>query len=222
MNIFNYRLVTGEFVGSSAADPDPMLDGEFLIPAFSTTVEPPDQQAGWARVWSGSAWEQVLDHRGETWWGPDGNPVVIEELGNPVDSGLWSSAPLPTPDFDPRAQTPSGEFSLAVDAQTKRVTATPIIRDLTAEEIAALPPIPVPDAITMRQARLVLLSKGLLANVDTTIDGLTEPQRSVARIEWEYALELKRAHPLVAAMQASMDLTDAQVDAMFIAGAAIA
>lgn len=93
-------------------------------------------------------------------------------------------------------------------------------RDL--EEAAAMnAPPPVPDVISMRQARLVLLDQGLLSQVDTIIDAMNEPDRSAARIEWEYAVELKRSHPLVAAMQASMELTDAQVDAMFTAGAAI-
>jgi hypothetical protein len=81
--------------------------------------------------------------------------------------------------------------------------------------------LPVPDVISMRQARLVLLSEGLLAQVDATIAAMDEPARSAAQIEWEYATELRRDNPLVVAMQASMNLTDEQVDAMFTAGAAI-
>ena len=84
------------------------------------------------------------------------------------------------------------------------------------------PPAPrVPAAVTMRQARLALFSAGLLSAVDTAIDALPEPQRTAARIEWDYSNELQRSNPLVAALTPALGLTSDQVDALFIAASAL-
>lgn len=81
------------------------------------------------------------------------------------------------------------------------------------------PPTPavVPQQVTMRQARLALLGAGLLAGVDAAIAGLTEPAKSAAQIEWEYAAVVQRSSGLVPAMASALGLTDPQIDALFIA-----
>ena len=79
----------------------------------------------------------------------------------------------------------------------------------------------VPDVVTMRQARLALLQTGVLAGVEAAIDGLPEPQRSAARIEWEYSGEVQRSYGLVSAMAPALGLTETQIDALFIAAAAL-
>lgn len=79
----------------------------------------------------------------------------------------------------------------------------------------------VPAIVSMRQARLALLSAGLLANVDAAIAALPSPQREAAQIDWEYATEVRRASPLIAALGPALGLTDAQIDALFIAAAVI-
>jgi hypothetical protein len=75
------------------------------------------------------------------------------------------------------------------------------------------PPSPqsqVPAALTPRQLRLWLLSVGIpLAAIDAQ---LTD---DAARIEWEYSLEIRREHPLVAHLAAALGLSDAQVDDAF-------
>lgn len=84
------------------------------------------------------------------------------------------------------------------------------------------PPVVVPAAVTMRQARLALLGAGLLPSVEAAIDAMAEPTRSAARIEWEYSNELQRGNALVAALGPSLGLTGAQIDQLFIAAAGIA
>lgn len=81
------------------------------------------------------------------------------------------------------------------------------------------PPTPVPTDITMRQARLVLLGAGLLASVDTAIAAMPEPQKSAAHIEWEYSNAVQRHNGFVSALGTAIGLTEAQIDALFIAGA---
>ena len=97
-------------------------------------------------------------------------------------------------------------------------------RDLTPEEIAALPPPappPIPQVVTMRQARLALLGAGLLAQVDAAIDALQSPAKEAARIEWEYSQEVHRDRPFVQTLGAAMGLSDGQLDALFTQAAAL-
>jgi hypothetical protein len=84
-----------------------------------------------------------------------------------------------------------------------------------------LPVVPVPETVTMRQARLALLGAGLYAAVDAAINGLPSPQKEAARIEWEYSQEVHRNKALVQALAPALGLSGAQLDALFVAAAAI-
>lgn len=65
--------------------------------------------------------------------------------------------------------------------------------------------------VTMRQARLELLERGLLDDVGALILAAGR----VAQIEWEYAATVERGHPVIAQMQQQQGMTDAQVDDLF-------
>lgn len=84
---------------------------------------------------------------------------------------------------------------------------------------APAPPEPVPTTVSMRQARLALLQIGKLSEVDTVIDSLPEPQKSAARIEWEYALDVARTWPTLLALAPLLGLDDAALDALFVEAA---
>ena len=91
---------------------------------------------------------------------------------------------------------------------------------MTQAEIDAIANAPVvPRAVTMRQARLALLGAGKLAAVDAAINGMSEPTKSAARIEWEYSGEVQRHNGFVAALGPALGLTEAQIDALFTAAA---
>ena len=70
---------------------------------------------------------------------------------------------------------------------------------------------PVPQQVTMRQARLALLSAGLLDDVEMVI---TAAGRA-AQLEWEYAAAVDRSNPAIVAVQQQKSLTDAQIDDLF-------
>ena len=70
---------------------------------------------------------------------------------------------------------------------------------------------PVPQQVTMRQARLALLSAGLLDDVEMVIAAAGRE----AQLEWEYAAVVDRSNPAVAAVQQQEALTDAQIDDLF-------
>ena len=69
----------------------------------------------------------------------------------------------------------------------------------------------VPKSITMRQARLYLLSKDLFDNVEALVS-----TNKAWQIEWEYASEVQRTNQLVPALQSALGLFDTDVDAMFL------
>lgn len=91
---------------------------------------------------------------------------------------------------------------------------------MTAEETAqmesdaAMPPA-VPAMVTMRQARLALLGAGLLASVDTAINAMPEPQRSAARIEWDYSSAVQRHNGFVQSLGPALGLSESQIDDLF-------
>lgn len=79
----------------------------------------------------------------------------------------------------------------------------------------------VPQEVTMRQARLALLGAGILDAAQAVIDALPQPQRRQAQIEWEYALSVRRDHPLIALMISEGLATAEQVDGLFVAAAGL-
>ena len=72
-------------------------------------------------------------------------------------------------------------------------------------------PIRVPQQVTMRQARLELLSRGLLDDVEAMIAAAGRE----AQIEWEYASLVERGNPVIAGVQQQQGFTDAQIDDLF-------
>ena len=92
------------------------------------------------------------------------------------------------------------------------------INDIESNYVPPAPqPVQVPQVITIRQAKLALLAAGLLDDVDTALAAAPRAWQ----IEWEYATEVHRSWPTLAAVQVIVGLTDAQVDDLFISGAAL-
>lgn len=88
------------------------------------------------------------------------------------------------------------------------------IDDLTTSE-------PIPQTVSMRQARLALLGAGLLDNVNAAINSLSSPQKEAALIEWEYSQEVQRDKELVAMLAPALGLDDAALDQLFIQAATL-
>ena len=107
------------------------------------------------------------------------------------------------------------------DIKTGRTT---IDQDWQPEPI---PPPPPPAAVTRRQLRLWLVRNGYtLAQVETLIDALPEPQRTEARIEWQDATQYERSHPLLrqlagALLKLDKEELDATLDRAFREAAAL-
>lgn len=75
------------------------------------------------------------------------------------------------------------------------------------------PPAPVvPVAVSMRQARLAMLGAGILGTVEAAI----EAAGAAAKIEWEFAQEIRRDWPLVEQVIVATGMDPQQVDQLFI------
>lgn len=88
MRIYHYDSITKEYLGTSIADNDPLVEGSWLIPANATTVPAQEQPTGFAMVWDTGTWRRVEDHRGMPGYIGE-TPVVITELGTLPEG--WSS-----------------------------------------------------------------------------------------------------------------------------------
>lgn len=86
------------------------------------------------------------------------------------------------------------------------------------ESFSPAPPIPepVPQSVTMRQARRYLLNIGRLQDVDAAIDNLPEPQRTAAKIDWEYSQVVERQSEFVLMLAPVLGWDAAGLDTMFI------
>ncbi|QHG66588.1 tail fiber assembly protein [Pseudomonas putida] len=86
-----------QFCGTGTADPDPVVLGNWLVPARAYLDAPPQAEKGYAVVRNGdqSAWELVEDHRGELFSTVTGEPLLFLQLG-PLPVGL-AHEPRPGP-----------------------------------------------------------------------------------------------------------------------------
>jgi hypothetical protein len=77
----------------------------------------------------------------------------------------------------------------------------------------------VPQTVSSFQARAALHLAGLLEQVETLMQ--SSETDMLAKLAWQDAQEFKRQSPTVLAMAQALDLTDAQIDALFVTAAGI-
>ncbi|QOD81901.1 hypothetical protein [Chromobacterium haemolyticum] len=87
--IYHYDPSTGEYLYQGEADPSPLEEDVWLIPAHATELAPPAAGERQIAVFRGEAWQLNPDWRGLPLWSTvTGEPVVIADLGvTPADIG---------------------------------------------------------------------------------------------------------------------------------------
>lgn len=145
--------------------------------------------------------------------------MQITDIKNAVFANAGQTA------IDCEIQLSSGEwlpFTASADDAEKHgrdVFAAIIESGNVADYIEPEPqPEPVPQTLTARQARLALHGIGKLSDVPAAIAALPEPQKTNAEIEWEYATHIERNNPFVAVLASALQLTDMQVNQLFVEG----
>ena len=129
--------------------------------------------------------------------------AVLAELG------LVPVLPAPQPAYDPltqdREELPPAGVNGIWTQQWRVVAASP------ADVAARLARWRGQLTVTPRQARLALQQAGLITAVTAWIAAADE----ATRIEWEFALEVRRDWPPITACAAALGLTDEQLDELF-------
>lgn len=97
MKIYHYHSVTGEYIGSSEAKPNPLQSGEYLIPAYATAIAPSDSVDKQAVIFSDGAWSVVADFRCDTFYSTSTGEAVVLKLGEVPDETMTD---VPKPDGD--------------------------------------------------------------------------------------------------------------------------
>lgn len=78
---------------------------------------------------------------------------------------------------------------------------------------------PVPQTVTAYQARIALLSAGLLPTVEALMSD--ERTDAAARIAWEYATVFERESAFIRALAPSLSLSEEQLDHLFISASKV-
>lgn len=102
-------------------------------------------------------------------------------------------------------------------AQASNLQIVPFVPPTPEDIRAALP------TLSPRQLRLALVRANIpLAQVRAALDAIPDPQeREEALIEWDYATEYRRTHPLITSMALAFGLNDEQLDLLWTAAASL-
>jgi|SRR5208282_3910233 len=79
-------------------------------------------------------------------------------------------------------------------------------------------PAPVPQSVTPLQAKTALLNAGIFTTVNNYMNTTATPADLIA---WQSASQFNRTDPMISNLMAPLGLTSPQLDALFIAAAAI-
>jgi hypothetical protein len=98
MKIYNYHPITFEFLSEGEAAEDQIIKNFYLIPAYSTTKQPPEAKEFQAAIFKpGDAeeWELVDDYRGKALWDKEkGEVYIIKKLGEKPDLEKYSKTEI--------------------------------------------------------------------------------------------------------------------------------
>jgi hypothetical protein len=97
-------------------------------------------------------------------------------------------------------------FESITNGDTGEVTIRPYTEEEIAAVMAARARENVPDMISARQARLLILSKNKTIESEKTVQGLGEK----AKITWEYGTEFKSGDEVIIALSKLLNLTEDQ------------
>lgn len=91
------------------------------------------------------------------------------------------------------------------------------VQDYTQEEIDLIKKSKVPQVITPRQLRTQLILNGISIDyINSIIDSLSEPQKSLTKIAWEYSTDFDRNNEMLKQFANVLGLNENDIDDIFI------
>lgn len=182
--IYKYDIETKEFVQELEISEQYGVN----LP-FAVTIKPLSKKDGFAVCFNGTKWEHIEDNRDKTVY----VKATKEELKVDYIGKIKDEHTLLVPrQFDKWDEVSK---SWVEDDALKKEYEKSLI----------------PKTITLRQARLHLLSLGLLDDLENIIN-----QNRAYQIEWEYANQIERESPLVKILGQTLNLDDTAIDNMFM------
>lgn len=130
--------------------------------------------------------------------------MTMKTYRNPADGKLW-------------AYESDGSQDKLIPVGFVRLTDDESAAAKAAQDAADQAAARVPFSVTPFQAKAAIFAAGLLPAVEAAIAAAPK----VSQLAWTDATEFTRDSPTIATMAAAIGLTDAQVDALFIAAKAI-
>lgn len=80
----------------------------------------------------------------------------------------------------------------------------------------------LPKIVSQRQLRTQLVLNGFnLDAIQTAINGLSEPDKSIAQIAWDYAITFERNSPLLVVVGQMLGLSESDIDTIFLNASAL-
>lgn len=115
----------------------------------------------------------------------------------------------------------NGVYTLTDDEDPTRTLTLPAGTsddEVKAAIAAFFPPAPLPE-VPMYKVRKFLIMQGLLAQVETFLNNLPEPNRSLSLVDWDYAPNFVPTSPLALGAKAILGIDDATYRAFVLAAA---
>ncbi|RKJ80521.1 MULTISPECIES: DUF4376 domain-containing protein [unclassified Pyramidobacter] len=194
MIVYDYKPETGEYVASIEAPESPLEPGVCLLPAHSTTDEPPAAGPGYVAVYRDGAWSLVEDHRGEVRYDTatrerheikELGPVPAEWTAVPPEDGeaVWDGTKWSVP-FDVLKERKKREITAArnaaiaagttwrthavdADEDAQRAVSAQIVKSMAYQQMGR----PVPDTPwRLRDGSYVTLSDADVWDLSQTIE----------------------------------------------------
>lgn len=140
----------------------------------------------------------------------DGQPAIL-----PPEIVELEMITLPEPSYD--TNTHSREEREYADLDNKQWVKEYYLRALSPQEIEQRNAPSSPNVCTPRQMRIALIKSGIsIASIESQIEAIADPvQKEIAKVEWQYALEIRKDHPLVGMLASNLNLTTQQVNDIF-------
>ena len=103
----------------------------------------------------------------------------------------------------------------------------PTLFEISEDELPAyiqyvdVPPITVPYEVQLWRIRTVLKFMQLETQIESAIDAMPEPSKTAATYIWKFGTTVERASQTVLLLQSALQMTNEQVDDLFIQAEAI-
>lgn len=146
-------------------------------------------------------------------------PTFPEVKGLNIEWWDYSRWPITHPDDYPLFYgTCDDDADIDIPGVMKVIDSKEIYDELHAIEVRNR----LPSVVSPLQFRYALIKLGLFENIQTAINSLNEPAKTIAMMEWEYAVEIDKNSNVIQLLATQMGLTSDELDNIFVVASEMA